>query len=363
MTERQTEVKKDVQAGTPGWPTGRGKTARNSGLVILLFVAFVIGLLFISIVKDNLGLESRAVALGATFSKPYAESLGLDWKKTYLASLDDLGVRRLRIPAYWDDIEPEPGAFNYANVDWQIAEAAKRNAKVILAVGRKLPRWPECHVPVWTEGMAESLVRTRILAMLEDAVKHYARNGAIVAWQVENEPLFDFGICPQPDRGFLKQEARVVRAVDPTRPIVISESGELSTWIDATGIADVIGISAYRSVWAKYIGYFYWPIGPRYYADRYAAISSLVDGIIITELQAEPWGTQPLINIDPARQRTLMNPQRLKDNLDFARKIGFPEVYFWGIEWWYWDLQHGRPEMWQAGKDAIRQEKDAKGFF
>ncbi len=341
----------------------RENSARNTGLALLVFVTFVVGLFFIDVVKKNLGLEERVVAFGATFSKPYAESMGLDWKKTFVAVLDELGVQRLRIPAYWDNIEPKLGTFTYGDVDWQVSEAKKRQAKIVMAVGRKLPRWPECHIPVWTQGMKESEVRARILTMLENTVKRYKTSDTIVAWQVENEPFFDFGICPPSDREFLKQEVRVVRAADPKRPIIISESGELSTWVGTVGIADVIGISTYRSVWAKHIGYFYWPISPRYYIDRYKAIASLVDGILITELQAEPWGTQPLTSIDPARQRSLMNPRRLLDNVSFAKRIGFPEAYLWGVEWWYWGLQHGRPEMWETGKRIFQAAKDAPGLF
>ena len=344
-------------------PESRKKLAKNAVMTLFLFMTFIVGLFLINFLKQHLSLEDHPVVFGATFSKPYAESMGLDWKKTYLATLDDLGVRRFRIPAYWDNIEPSPGKFHYEDVDWQVTEAHARKAKIILAIGRKLPRWPECHVPVWTQGMNENDVRTHIITMLKNTVKQYVKNDTIVAWQIENEPTLNFGICPPLSREFLKQEVSVVRSLDSTRPIIITESGELSTWIDAIGIADVVGVSTYRSVWFKYFGYFYWPFGPNYYIDRYKAISSFVEGVIITELQAEPWGTQPLISIDVTRQRTLMNPERLLDNTEFARKIGFPEVYFWGVEWWYWNLQHGRPDMWETGKKIIQKTSGAPGFL
>jgi hypothetical protein len=325
------------------------------GAVALVFVALVLGLFFIEVVKQNLGLEELPVTLGATFSKPYAESLGLDWKKTYTATLDDLGVRYFRIPAYWDDIEPQQDQWNFSNIDWQIAEASKRHAKIVLAIGRKLPRWPECHAPSWTAAMKESLVQTRILSMLEKVVKRYSTDTTIVMWQVENEPFFQFGTCPPPDREFLKREVAVVRALDK-RPIMITESGELSSWLGAAGTADVLGISTYRTVWDKYVGYFYWPIAPRYYAKRFSAISSFVDRAIISEMQAEPWLPSGINSITVDEQLRLMNPTKLQENVSFARKTGFREAYLWGVEWWYWlKTVKGHPEMWDEGRRQFQE--------
>jgi hypothetical protein len=325
------------------------------GATVFIFIALVIGLFFVSVVKQNLGLEESPVALGATFSKPYAESLGLDWKKTYVAVLDDLGVRRLRIPAYWDDIEPQPGVWNFSNVDWQISEASKRHATIILAIGRKLPRWPECHAPAWTDGMNESLVQTRILTMLEEVVRRYKDNPTITEWQVENEPFFQFGNCPPPDRDFLKREVAVVHALD-SRPVIITESGELSSWLQVAGIADVLGISTYRTVWTKYFGYFYWPITPKYYSEKFKGVSTLVDKAIITELQAEPWAPNGILAMPLDQQLRLMNPGQLDENVTFVRQIGFPEAYFWGVEWWYWlKTEKGHPELWNEGKKLFAE--------
>lgn len=323
------------------------------GAVGLVFVALIVGLFFVRMVHENLGLEEKQVVLGATFSKPYAESLGLDWKQTYIASLDELKIRRFRIPAYWNDIEPSQDEWHFDNIDWQIAEADKRGAKVVLAIGRKLPRWPECHAPNWTVGMPESLVQTRMLIMIEKVVRRYSASDAVVMWQVENEPFFQFGECPPPNRELLKAEAAVVRALDK-RPIMITESGELSSWVGVAGIADVLGISTYRTVWDKFVGYFYWPISPRFYTRRYATVSTLVQSAMISELQAEPWLPEGIDRMPVDEQLRLMNPARLQENVKFARQTGFHDAYLWGIEWWYWlKEKKSRPALWEEGRKVF----------
>ncbi len=73
--------------------------------------------------------------------------MGFDPKIVYKETLDDLNVKNLRLIAYWDEIEPKPGKYDFTNLDWQIEEAQKRNVRAILAVEYRLPRWPECHEP------------------------------------------------------------------------------------------------------------------------------------------------------------------------------------------------------------------------
>ena len=96
----------------------------------------------------KLPLEIR---YGISFSKFHSDELKLDWKETYLAALDDLGVKKIRLSAHWPNTEPIDDKFNFSELDFQIAEAEKRGIEVIMAVGRRLPGWPECHVPDWVQ--------------------------------------------------------------------------------------------------------------------------------------------------------------------------------------------------------------------
>lgn len=325
------------------------KRRQEIGFAGFLIAVMILGLFFIDVIKNDLGLDEQDVLFGATFSKTYAESLGLDWRQAYLASLDDLGVKRFRLPVYWTDLERIRGRFDYSVIDWQVEEARKRGATVVLAIGRKVPRWPECHVPEWTKRLTEEEVRSEIIEMLRAVVAHFKDDPTVVVWQVENEPLFRFGECPEPDRKFLQQEVAAVRSLDD-RPIMITESGELASWARVAGIADILGISTYREVWTRYIGYFYWPTSPKYYTQRARAILPLVDRIIVSELQAEPWSPGPIHELSVEQQFQLMNPRKLAENVSFVRRIGFSEAYLWGIEWWYWMKEKGRPELWEAAK-------------
>ncbi|MBU4205155.1 hypothetical protein KKH26_03220 [Patescibacteria group bacterium] len=65
-----------------------------SGFFLLLVI--VITLSQIHIPKRN------ELKYGVTFSQKQAMALGLDWKKTYIAMLDELGVKKLRLSAYWE---------------------------------------------------------------------------------------------------------------------------------------------------------------------------------------------------------------------------------------------------------------------
>ena len=109
---------------------------------LILNIMFAGVVLFFVFVLFTLHKVPAQVNYGVTFSNFHAEELGLDWKETYRALLDDLGVRKLRIPAYWPDVEPERDVYDFSILDYEIREARARDAEIILAVGRRLPRWP-----------------------------------------------------------------------------------------------------------------------------------------------------------------------------------------------------------------------------
>ncbi|PIR73093.1 MAG: hypothetical protein COV26_00320, partial [Candidatus Nealsonbacteria bacterium CG10_big_fil_rev_8_21_14_0_10_36_23] len=112
-------------------------------LIIFLFLLLIFaGYLLIGKTEP-----AKEITWGVNFSQKHAQNLGLDWKETYLALLNDLGTENLKVAAQWDLIEPKEGEYYFEDLDWQIKEAENRGAKILLVIGMKTPRWPECHIP------------------------------------------------------------------------------------------------------------------------------------------------------------------------------------------------------------------------
>lgn len=321
-------------------------------LIIIFSVAIIIAIPLAIVFKiGNKKALQREVVWGATFSQTYCRELGLDWKKAYLEILDNLDLKTLRLIAYWDLIEPKDGQFDFDDLDWQVEEAQKRDIEVLLVVGRRTPRWPECRSPKWTVGLREEKIKQKILDEIEVVVNHYKDYENIWAWQVENEPLFElFGMCPPPDKEFLKQEIDLVKSLD-NRPIVITDSGELSFWSEASELADILGVTMYKIVHNKLFGYFHWPTPAAFYRIKARLVGRWPDAIINTELQAEPWSPAGnLIDVPLEKQFKSMDAEQLEKNFKFAQKTGFKKVYVWGVEWWYWLKEQGEDSVWLKGQ-------------
>lgn len=315
-------------------------------IILLFFVFFLLSLGHV--------YEKDEVKYGLTFSQKQAIDLGLDWKETYISMLDDLGVKRLRLSAYWDEIESLKGNFYWKDLDWQINEASKRNAQIILAVGGRLPRWPECHIPSWAENLEKDQREKETLKYIELTVKKYKDNKNIIAWQVENEPfLSNFGECPDLDPDFLDKEIELVRKMDD-RQIVITDSGELSTWIPAAKRADIFGTTMYRKTYSKlFQAYVSYPIEPSFFRAKRNIVSLFAkpQKWIVIELQAEPWGPKPFQNLSEEERSRTMDYDKFVEMLEFSRQTGFQEFYLWGVEWWYWEkTTQDNPKIWNEAK-------------
>ena len=324
----------------------------------ILTILFFVAVLFLGYLNLPGPAPREDVTLGMTFSTRYAEDLGLNWRETYLAMLTDLQVKKLRLPAYWDLIERERGVYDFSDLDWQIAEAGKQDASVIVTVGQRVPRWPECHIPGWALE-DEQLRRTQLLQMIHTTVERYKSNPTVTTWQVENEPFLSlFGICPKLDPYFLRSEVALVKKLDPTRKVIVTDSGELSLWYKAAREGDIFGTTLYRHIYQKRFGYVTYPIGPNFFKMKELWTRLLTDQehFIVIELQAEPWANGWVKNVSLEEQFITMDEKKLVENVTYARRLGFEEIYLWGVEWWYWlKVEKDYPALWDTGRELFRQ--------
>ncbi len=307
-------------------------------------------------VLDRIYLNQPA-QLGVSYSPDYAAELGLDPHQTYEDILSQLDVKLIRLNAYWNEIEPQPGAYDFNDLDYYVGEAGRHQAKVLLTVGYKLPRWPECRAPQWLDHSDQSVREKEELPMIRTVVTRYRNQPAIYAFQVENEPLFPFGICPPSDERFLKQEVGLVHSLTD-KPIILTDSGELSLWNVTMRLSDYFGTTLYRTVYDPHFGELPYPLQPWFYRIKSDVTRKLFahtnQKIIISELQAEPWATQPITTIPIPEQIRRLSPEQMKKNVEFARQVGFDEIYLWGAEWWDWMKEQGHPQYWQYAEGIFR---------
>jgi len=323
-------------------------------LVILFFAVSFYIYFFIGLTR-----VSENIVWGVDFSQMHTEALGLDWKETYTAILDDLNVKNIKLHTQWDWVEGVKDDYFFNDIDWQIKEAEKRDVKIIYVLGVKTGRWPECHVPNWVVNLSKNEQKKQALEYIEKVVNRYKNSKVIINWQVENEPFFKFGKCPNwyyEDKNFLEEEISLVRFLDPSRKIIVSDSGEQSTWFSAAKIGDIVGITMYRRVWAHItdnVGFkVYSFLSPITYKRKAEIIKKIFDkDVICIELQAEPWVSKPYIGIPLEEQEESMNLEIFKENVEFAKLTGLHTFYFWGVEWWYWlKREHNRSEIWDEAK-------------
>lgn len=333
---------------------------RRRTLKTIFVIGAVLGFLVLIILLLALGQPAAKApfTLGATYRYPSAQALGLDWKKTYVAAMEDLHIKNWRIPAYWEELEKQRGQIDFSNLDFQMREAGSNGAGVILAIGRRVPGWPECHIPDWAAQENMDQQQRDLIDLMTAEVNRYKNDPALKYWQIENEPfLLQFGTCPKyPVAQYLDQEIKLVRSLDPNHQIIVTDSGELSIWIRAADRADIFGSTLYRKVYAqhfhRYIDY-HWPAIIFKAKEGFVRLFNPHKPIVNIELQAEPWTTKGITNTSFEEQAITYPPGSLTDNVAFARKSGFSTSYLWGVEYWYYAAAQGHPEFLNEARQVI----------
>lgn len=321
---------------------------RLKKILLMLTVILLVPLMYMTFGERR---KAPEMDWGVSFSRSYAESLGLDWRQTYTAILDSLGADHLRIGAYWSDIEQTKGKYDFSDLDYMVGEAGRRGAHVVITLGLRQPRWPECHVPQWAAEMPYEQQEPEIQNLMRTTVERYSSSPAVEAWQVENEYFVKwFGQCPEGKPEFLTSEIALVKSLDP-RPVIVTDSGELSLWFSSMGYGDIFGTTVYRKVRGPF-GSAIWPYPPVWYG-RHARLAQILLGIpkkdiIIAELQMEPWGKRGLVNDSEADYAETFDIDQFRKNAAYARSTGMDTAYLWGAEWWYYmKVKRGNENYWR----------------
>lgn len=342
----------------------------NKMLITFLVIIFSLLLIIFCYFFVGWANKPKNITWGVDFSQMQAQSLKLDWKEAYLAIINDLGIKNIKLHTQWDWVGGKKDNYYFDDIDWQLAQAEKYNAKIIYVVGMKTGRWPECHIPEWAADLSGDGQQQELLKYITEVVLRYKNNKAIAFWQVENEPFLDFGECPAwyyNDSSFLKKEVELVKSLDPSREVIVSDSGELSWWIKAAKIGDILGTTMYRKAWVNTSSFGYlikipgfygtYPIPPVFYSRKAELIKYLFGKkVICIELQAEPWPLGSIYDVSVKEQKKTMDLRQFQNNITYAKKTGLDTFYFWGAEWWYWiKTAQNQPEIWNEAKKLFQQ--------
>ena len=319
--------------------------------------------------------QAGSTLLGLSFRPLQARQFGLDPEHA-LAELLAYPFPLIRLAAYWDQIEPAPGAFDTAALDQQLDAAARAGKQIILCVGAvKAFGYPEFFVPAHylpvplPEGQ---LIGERTHRALLDGAAGFVtriveryRARQIVGWQVEHDAVDPLGMehSWRLAAGFVAAEVAAVRAADETRPVVLN--GFLPTsspvrlqqqWRTrdqgdslavAARLADIVGLDFYPRHGLARLG----PVtaylaGSEARRVRRASIRYCRDVVssgrrlMVAEGQAEPWETVTTPPSLPGRGMFSCLPEHVVENYNSAMQLGrcVPSglwaYLFWGAEYW-----------------------------
>src|SRR2546421_6153722 len=331
----------------------------------------------------------RSTLLGISFRSPQVAVLGLDARAT-LQTLLSYPFQLIRLGAYWNRMEPEPGIFYADELDWQIDAAERAGKQIILCVGPlKTFSYPEFFVPAHhlRQPLQEhtlikpSAYPSLLMAATEfitRLVERYKHRQGIVAWQLEHEAVDPLGVehSWRLDVAFVEKEVEAVRKADPTRPIMMngflptSLPVRLSQWwrtrdqgdslAVAQRIADIVGIDYYPRHALMTVGSktLYLDGSKRAWQQRrrrqlFAWTRAHGQKLMIAEGQAEPWETVTTPPNPYGQGMYSCLPEQVIKNYNtcmrWPQHEGSLYAYlFWGAEYWILRKQCGDSSYLQA---------------
>lgn len=333
-------------------------------MTALIIILVIIGIMY-GIARWYIYTQSSIpLQLGVSFSPDYAQSLGLNPQQT-MKALIDIGVKQFRLDSYWSDMEPEPGVYNFSTLDWEFKDAEQAHAKVILVVGLRQPRWPECYMPLWAENEPQSVWQPQLEAFMTKVIDRYKNSPSLESYQLENEYfLKGFGNCTNYSRSRLISEYDLVKKLDPKHSIILGRSNNDIGFPIGQPTPDEYSISVYKRVWDANVTHRYleYPFPAWYYAFL-AGVQKIFlhRNMIIGEMQAEPWPPdgKTITKISLTEQNKSLDPTRLINRFKYGEATGMRDIVMWGAEYWYYRMvKLHDPSLWNIAKKEFSTQKE-----
>jgi hypothetical protein len=211
------------------------------------------GLISVAVVALLLGSEAwppskpPAPLVGFSYSPLVSQWANRDPASDLGALLDATNPDLVRLPVYWDSVEPEPDVLDFSSVDELLAvvqehnQVASRPTRVVLTIGARNFLYPELHEPAWAAprtqpqlGVLQSAAAYR--AYFDGSLMRYRSSPLLYAWQVENEPLDFIGNVSTGDDeitiGQLSWEIAEAHKLDPGRKVVTTSFDGWNVTVD-----------------------------------------------------------------------------------------------------------------------------------
>lgn len=342
-------------------------------LLFFLIIVIIIAKAYASPIPQRKNNLAYRPLYGVSYSFEQAGWYGLDLRKSYAALLDQVKVDWVRLPFFWDLMVDESGNLKIDDLKFAIEEAQRRNIKIIVAIGAKVPYYPEFHLPSDVKAQlkfgetisSQHKIAPEILAVDKKVVSELATYDNIAYWQVENEPFLGNvnGLKISPD--LIAEEVRVVRESDPLkRPIILNHPAGWfldNDWKKLLPIlrqGDVFATNAYFKTqgidlvsfklagsefhipWPKS---FIWPVQSwLFLSPNFASIKRQVENngndLWVLEMQSEPYIRK---KTDAAASKFSFTPGDIKLGNNFLKSYGIKSVGLWGAHFWQYKQANG----------------------
>lgn len=286
--------------------------------------------------------RQQPLVYGVSFIPAYASSLGVDPQQTMDALLN-IGVKQFRLVSYWNQVETTPGVYDFSQLDWQFQKAEAAHAQIILTVGLRQPRWPECHPPSFIDTTKPlSTWQPQLEQYMTAVINRYKHSPSLYKYQLENEYFLQgFGDCRDYSRSRLVDEYQLVKKLDGQHPIIVGRSNNALGFPAGQPTPDQLSISVYKRVWDSAVTHRYleYPF-PAWFYGYIAGVQKIYLGkdMSIAELQAEAWppNGKTIPETSLVEQNKSLDAQRLKDRFTYGKNTGMKSIDLWGGEYWYY---------------------------